>query len=128
MAQDLDCITRTGFYLFHLTEDTGEGEAEIFLEYSPSSSGQQPFSFPSQPSSLEDPEARPITAAQLSEARSGSEDFTGVPRVPKAERWNSEQINDFVRKLGFLDTETKQGEAIKNFLHINEVRIYVYVL
>ena len=35
--------------------------------------------------------------------------------------WNSEQINDFVRKLGFLDTEKEGGDKIKHFLHINEV-------
>lgn len=39
------------------------------------------------------------------------------------ERWNSEQINDFVRKLGFLDTEKAGGEKIKHFLHINEVSL-----
>ena len=37
------------------------------------------------------------------------------------EIWSGEQINDFVRKLGFLDTEKEGGDKIKNFLHINEV-------
>ena len=37
--------------------------------------------------------------------------------------WNSEHINDFVRKLGFLDTEKEGGYKIKHFLHINEVCI-----
>ena len=36
--------------------------------------------------------------------------------------WNSEQINDFTLKLGFLDTDKdEQGNEIKQFLHINEV-------
>ena len=39
--------------------------------------------------------------------------------------WNSEQINDFVRKLGFLDTEKEGGDKIKHFLHINEVCMHV---
>ena len=38
------------------------------------------------------------------------------------ESWTSEQINDFVRKLGFLDTgREEERDQIKLFLHINEV-------
>ena len=41
------------------------------------------------------------------------------PQVIK-ERWESEQITDFVRKLGFM--ESKKGEEqIQHFLHLNEV-------
>ena len=40
------------------------------------------------------------------------------------QRWNSEQISDFVRKLGFLDTEKEAGNKIKDFLHVNEVCLY----
>ena len=37
-------------------------------------------------------------------------------------KWNSEQINDFTLKLGFLDSDKdEQGNEIKQFLHINEV-------
>ena len=38
------------------------------------------------------------------------------------QRWSSEQIADFVRKLGFLDAEKEGGEKIKLFLHLNTVR------
>ena len=41
------------------------------------------------------------------------------------ERWGTEQITDFVRKLGFLeskkDEEKKGEEQIHLFLHLNEV-------
>ena len=39
------------------------------------------------------------------------------------ERWNSEQIGDFVRKLGFVDkSNDKEGDAsIKHFLNLNQV-------
>ena len=69
------------------------------LEYSPSPLHQfPPPSLPSsQPSSLEDQD------------------------VVNMQRWNSEQISDFVRKLGFLDTEKEGGHDIKHFLHVNEV-------
>jgi len=41
---------------------------------------------------------------------------------PKQEQWNAEQIRDFVRKLGFMDTEREGGEKIKHFRHISSVR------
>ena len=94
MAKELDCIIRTGNYHFQ-TSDTSGGGAELILEYIPSLSHQFPPTLPhSQPSSQEDSEVQ---------------------------CWNSEQINDFVRKLGFLDTEKEGGDKIKHFLHINEV-------
>ena len=69
------------------------------LEYSPSPLHQfPPPSLPSsQPSSLEDQD------------------------VVNMQHWNSEQISDFVRKLGFLGTEQEVGDKIKHFLHVNEV-------
>ena len=95
MAKELDCIIATGNYLFQ-TPDTSSRGAELILEYSPSQQFN-PTSL-SQPSNPEDPELR--TSVQ---------------------RWNSEQISDFVRKLGFLDTEKEGGDKIKEFLHVNEV-------
>ena len=43
--------------------------------------------------------------------------------VVNMQHWNSEQISDFVRNLGFLDTEKDKagGDKIKHFLHVNEV-------
>lgn len=39
------------------------------------------------------------------------------------EEWNSEQIRDFVRKLGFMDKEKADGGAqIKRFLSLNQVK------
>ena len=39
------------------------------------------------------------------------------------QRWNSEQIADFVRKLGFLDTKKEGGDMIRKFLHLNSVSL-----
>ena len=39
------------------------------------------------------------------------------------ERWSKEQIDDFVRKLAFLDAEKEGGDKIKHFLHLNEVAL-----
>ena len=41
---------------------------------------------------------------------------------PTLEKWNGEQIEDFVRKLGFLDKDKEEGrERITAFLHFNQV-------
>jgi hypothetical protein len=54
---------------------------------------------------------------------------TTTTRLTNFERWNTEQIGDFVRKLGFLDKEKDKGEGdkIKHFLHVNEVHVYMYM-
>lgn len=49
--------------------------------------------------------------------RIGSEKETNQGRVHK----NSEQIRDFVRKLGFLDKDQKGGDRVKNFLYLSQV-------
>lgn len=39
-------------------------------------------------------------------------------RLTNFEKWNMDQIGDFVRKLEFLD---KEGDKIKHFLQVNKV-------
>ena len=106
VAKELDCIITTGNYLF-LTPDASSSGAELMLEYSPSPLHQfvppPPF-LSSQPSSLKDQD------------------------VVNMQRWNSEQISDFVRKLGFLDAEKENGNRIKDFLHVNEVGVCLLIL
>ena len=100
MAKELDCIIATGNFLFHALNTSSSG-VELILEYSPSPSQQfTPLLLPalSQPSSQEDSEV-----------------------AVNVQRWNSEQISDFVLKLGFLDSEKEGGDKIKHFLHIIEV-------
>ena len=42
---------------------------------------------------------------------------------PRIEQWTSEQIGDFVRKLGFLDKDEDDNDEgdIKRFLHLDQV-------
>lgn len=44
--------------------------------------------------------------------------------VNRKETWSSEQIRDFVRKLGFIDKDRDSGQQklIAQFLHTNEVK------
>ena len=54
-----------------------------------------------------------------------------VKQVGSVELWRSNQIKDFVLKLGFLDTDenrdikkdgnTKNRDKIRDFLHVTEV-------
>lgn len=89
----MNSIIETGCYTFHLKEETGQWQ--MFLEY--------------EPSSLQLP------------APSSSKSQTDASKVRK-EKWNSEQIGDFVRKLGFVDKDKeKGGERITLFLHFNQV-------
>ena len=37
------------------------------------------------------------------------------------QKWSEEQINDFVRKLGFLDAEGETGVKIGYFLYLSQV-------
>ena len=60
------------------------------------------------------------------ESQGGSELYgtgTAGTKLTNFERWNTEQIGDFVRKLEFLDKEKDRegGDKIKHFLYINEV-------
>jgi len=41
------------------------------------------------------------------------------------QKWKSEQIGDFVRKLGFLDAEGSDGDQINRFLYLNQVCVCV---
>ena len=43
--------------------------------------------------------------------------------VLTSQSWNSEQIKDFVRKLGFLDKDKEQGSFFKQFLKLSQVSI-----
>ena len=121
MTKQLDCIIKTGHYFFN----TSSGVTELMLEYNPSPSHQS-FPTPSQPSNVKDPEAVPHHMQTVShlQQESQSEHGTGVTQVVNVQRWNHEQIGDFVCKLGFLDME-KIGDKIKHFLHVNEVCVCV---
>ena len=51
----------------------------------------------------------------------GYQDVVVQPGEIVQQKWNDEQINDFVRKLGFLDVEGAVGDQINQFLCLNQV-------
>ena len=107
VAKDLDSIIESGHYQF---EVFSEGIV-LSLQYCPAASAHT--APPSQPSSLDD--GPPQKAQGLMQS---GKDSSGK------ERWSKEQIDDFVRKLGFLDAEKEGGDKIKQFLHLNEVVLH----
>ena len=113
MANELECIINTGIYLFTLSSEASGGEAIMMLEYVASAQPVVP------PISQVDDGGPPTLLRSGSYTESGLGNGTHV--VSRKENWNREQINDFVRKLGFLDAQREGGDQIKHFLHINEV-------
>ncbi len=119
VAKELDKVLETGQFSFKLPSD---GRAHMILEYIPSSS---------QGPSLEEVDGggttvRTRTSSSRPEQLKFSDSEGGVGKRSKAEQWNSEQIGDFVRKLGFMDAEREGGEKIKHFRHISFVSDCVY--
>ena len=130
MTNELVCIIKTGYYLF-FTPDTDSCVMELMLMYTPSATHQSPPPL-HQPSSLENLEA---VSQQMQLILSQTEVQIGheakVRQMGGVELWRSNQIKDFVLKLGFLDTdenrdikkdgETNNRDKIRNFLHVTEV-------
>lgn len=97
MAQDLNSIIKTGNCAFHFKQETCQWE--MYLEYEPSTLQL------STPSSM-------VIVKPLEDA--------GKVRQ---EIWNSEQIGDFVRKLGFVDKDKEKGGGnITLFLYFYQAR------
>lgn len=114
MANELEQIIDTGVYIFTLSSGASGGEASMTLQYTPAARLTLP------PTSTGDD----IGASRMlhsSESFQETGVVNGTQLVSRDERWTREQINDFVRKLGFLDTQKEGGDKIKHFLHINEV-------
>ena len=113
MANELESIINTGVYIFTLSSGASGGEAVMMLEYVASAQHVIP------PTSQVDEEG----LCTYTESGLGN----GTHVVNRKENWNREQINDFVRKLGFLDAQKEGGDQIKHFLHINEVHFKLYL-
>ena len=115
MCNELESIINTGVYIFTLSSGVSGGEAVMMLEYVPSAQPVIP------PISHVDNEGPCTLLHKGSYRESGLGNGTHV--VSRKENWNREQIDDFVRKLGFFDAQREGGDQIKHFLHINEVHI-----
>lgn len=104
----MECISNTGVYIFNLGEaDEISSEKNLMLlEYQPEQLTIDSSCSPSPHHNVDAP-LQVHAKFQMKKAR--------------IERWNSEQIRDFVRKLGFLDKDEEGGDNIKHFLQLNQV-------
>ena len=114
VAKELDKVLWHGYFSFKLPID---GDAQMTIEFSPPSILT---------SSLEDASSSAVSqipsSSKLSQVEPNPDNVEeGTGKGSKSEQWSSEQIGDFVRKLGFMDTEKEGGEKIKHFRHISAV-------
>ncbi len=117
VAQELDRVLKSGQYCFVFHSGPDGVASTIELDYCPLAIGHQDQ----------------ISVLGVEEADGGVLWATagGLLQVEDMvrQRWNEEQISDFVRKLGFLDTRSESderekedpGEQINRFLHLNQV-------
>ena len=96
IAHELSCIIKTGHYKFNFSLTRTSGRDQIELIYLPSS--------------------------ESSSNTSDGEATDSLDR-PKYEKWNREQIDEFVRKLGFLDSNATERDC---FLEQNGVGSFLY--
>lgn len=114
VGKELRCILKTGEYNFDLglnfgTEVGFDGvKCELFLNYEAYS-----LLHPSQSSSdIKSLAAQTVGNIQQKEVYS--------------QKLNSEQIKDFLRKLGFIDKEKKEEDtSIKDFLYLSQVNLII---
>lgn len=112
VTHELDCIFKTGCYHYVFSSHDGRNTIRMYLKYLATSAAKRP------------PRQESISSGlSLDEVE---QDTEHVPRQEEkeaqvvVEQWGSEQITDFVRKLGFMESK-KNEEQIHFFLQVNEV-------
>ncbi len=115
VAQQLKCTLRSGYYQFNLSPTVAKDAAEVELVYLHSSEPKDSSS-PSHHNS-------PITPdSPIDDVTEHGIDASHLKKQRPSTRWKRQQIDDFVRKLGFLDeSEIAQRQEIQDFLHQNGV-------
>ena len=111
----LDCIFKTGCYHYVSSSHRGRNTIQMYLEYQAASAVKRPHQvFQQENTSSELPlgEVEQVTEHVLKQQETNMQVIM--------EKWGSEQITDFVRKLGVMESR-KDEEQIHLFLHLNEV-------
>ena len=125
VAKELDCIMKTGYFELvicpkkiagHSQTDDETASSEVLLHYRP----------------MKELYHRKYRHSRLSDSGSQDVDSSMTMITPVfetqlsalLETWNNEQIEDFVRKLGFLEAQTVE-QPVKRFQQLNQVRICI---
>ena len=95
----------------------GHSTVDISLQY------HFHLNFPFKPNFLQQSEhADPVSSSLAVQSLAEEEKHSEVHKVP--DKWNSEQIGDFVRRLGFVDASGEMGKKVKYFQQVNEVHAH----
>ena len=126
VAKELEHIISTGRYIFHLgeckeMEHSGGIKWQFYLKYMPYTitSDTSNNSLSSITSSTGD--GHVVVGPYREEVLS-----LDSPTDSSMEHKNNEQINDFVRKLRFMDKE-EGGEFVKQFLYFSQVGLKIFL-
>jgi len=116
VSHDLKCIFKTGYYHFVSTTSDGRNSIQLRLDYQAESATKR------QPRVLRQDSTS--AGLMLDELKPELEDPSQPDKTETLhivlEQWGSEQITDFVRKLGFVESKEDE-EQIHHFLVLNEV-------
>jgi len=111
VSHELDCIFKTGCYHYVFSSHGGRNTIRMYLELQATSAVKRPRESTSG-LSLDEVEQEAEHVPQQEET-----EMLGI-----MEQWGSEQITDFVRKLGFVESK-KDEKLIHLFLHLNETAL-----
>jgi len=114
VSKELDCIMSTGYFEL-IVQPKRSSKSKVLLHY-------QPFKelYRRKHMHRETYEGESIDS-NASNTPPGS--FRNKSCLPEV--WNSEQINEFVRKLGFLEAQ-KVEQPVKRFQQLNQVCLCVH--
>jgi len=108
VSHELDCIFKTGYYHYVFSSHGGKNTIQMYLEYQATTAVKIPPEVYRQESTS--------SGLSLDEVELDTEQM----ETEIMEKLGGEQITDFVRKLGFVESK-KHEEQIQLFLQLNEV-------
>ena len=130
VSKELDCVMSSGYFELVICPkriagssqtDDKAGASEVLLHYQPMKElVHRKYQSQSVFSDLHSPQ----DVVDCSMTMLPSPILKTQPSV-LLETWNSEQIDDFVRKLGFLEAQTVE-QPVKRFQQMNQVCIHAY--
>ena len=124
VSTELDCIMETGCFKLVVNPKRIAGTTGMDYEVAPGHSSGVLLHY--------EPTMTSFLQKRRLQALSESHDETSMPPIMSppvmrqvsrvAETWNNEQIDDFVRKLGFLEAQSTDVEQkVKLFQQLNQV-------
>jgi len=112
VSHELDCIFKTGYYHYVFSSHGRKNTIQMYLKYQVASAAKRPPEVFRQESTS--------SGLSLEEVELDTDCVPQQVETEVMEKLGSEQITDFVQKLGFVESK-KHEEQIHLFLDLNEV-------